>query len=71
MVFFSHDWNLENRLQILERIGPVRQEQSGYKRSVFIHNIIAIGTIDELVLERIAGKKGVMDLLLEAMKRGQ
>lgn len=71
LVFFSHDWNLENRLQILERIGPVRQEQSGYKRSVFIHNIIARGTIDELVLERIAGKKGVMDLLLEAMKRGQ
>ena len=49
----------------------MRQEQSGYKRSVFIHNIIARGTIDELVLERIAGKKGVMDLLLEAMKRGQ
>lgn len=71
LVFFSHDWNLENRLQILERIGPVRQEQSGYKRSVFVHNIIARGTIDELVLERIDNKKGIMDCLLEAMKRGQ
>ena len=71
LVFFSHDWNLEYRLQILERIGPVRQAQAGFNRSVFIHNIIASGTVDEVVLKRIDGKKGIMDLLLEAMKRGQ
>ena len=71
LVFFSHDWNLENRLQILERIGPVRQEQAGFKRSVFIHNIIARHTVDELVIERLGGKKSIMDCLLEAMKRGQ
>lgn len=69
LVFFSHDWNLENRLQILERIGPVRQAQAGLNRSVFIHNIIARDTVDELVIERITNKKGVMDMLLEAMKR--
>ena len=70
LVFFSHDWNLENRLQILERIGPMRQLQAGFKRSVFIHNIITRDTVDELVLKRISSKKEVQDLLLEAMRRG-
>jgi SNF2 family DNA or RNA helicase len=49
----------------------VRQEQAGFKRSVFVHNIIARGTVDELVMERLDGKKSVMDILLEAMKKGQ
>jgi SNF2 family DNA or RNA helicase len=71
LVYFTHDWNLENRLQILERIGPVRQEQEGFKRSVFVHNIIARGTIDEDVIARTDGKKSVMEVLLEAMKRRQ
>ena len=69
LVYFSHDWNLENRLQILERIGPVRQKQAGYDRPVFVYNIIAEGTVDELVLERIETKDEVQTILLRAMKR--
>lgn len=69
LVFFSHNWNLEDRLQIAERIGPVRQKQSGYDRPVFIHNIIARDTVDELVIARVETKREVQDLLLEAMKR--
>lgn len=69
LCFFGHNWNLEDRLQILERIGPVRQMQSGHKRSVFIHNIIARDTVDELVLERIETKREVQDILLDAMRR--
>lgn len=69
LVYFSHDWNLENRDQILERIGPVRQLQSGYKRPVFIYNIIARDTMDEMVIERVNTKRSVQDILLEAMKR--
>ena len=69
LVFFSHDWNLENRLQIIERIGPVRQLQSGYDRPTFIYNIVGQNTADEMVLARVEGKKDVQDIFLEAMKR--
>ena len=69
LVFFTHNWNLEERLQILERIGPVRQKQAGHERPVFIHNIIARDTVDELVLERVETKREVQDILLAAMKR--
>jgi SNF2 family DNA or RNA helicase len=69
IVFFTMDWNLEQYLQIIERIGPVRQMQSGMDRPVFIHHIIARDTIDETVLERGHEKKSVQDVLLESMKR--
>jgi SNF2 family DNA or RNA helicase len=68
LVFFGHDWNLENRLQIIERIGPTRQLQAGHDRPMFIHNIIARGTVDEMVLERVETKREVQDILLSAMK---
>ncbi|RYF53545.1 MAG: DEAD/DEAH box helicase, partial [Comamonadaceae bacterium] len=68
LVFFGHWWNLEERLQIVERIGPTRQMQAGHDRPVFIHNIIARDTVDELVMARIETKREVQDLLLEAMK---
>ncbi|KAK1548203.1 hypothetical protein Q3G72_018492 [Acer saccharum] len=68
LVFFGHDWNLENRLQIIERIGPTRQMQAGHDRPMFIHNILAKDTIDELVLERVQSKREVQDILLAAMK---
>lgn len=70
IAFFSLDWNLENRLQIVERIGPARQAQAGHDRPVFVHNIIAKGTVDEMVLARVEGKKDIVDLIMEAMRRG-
>lgn len=69
LVYFSHDWNLENRMQILERIGPVRQLQAGFNRPVFIYNIIARDSMDEVVIARTESKKAVQDILLEAMKK--
>lgn len=69
LVYFGHWWNLEERLQILERIGPTRQMQAGHDRPVFVYNILARGTVDELILERIETKREVQDLLLAAMKR--
>jgi SNF2 family DNA or RNA helicase len=69
LVYFSHDWNLENRQQILERIGPLRQLQSGYDRVVFVYNIIARDTLDEAVIERTEIKASVQDAFLSAMKR--
>ena len=56
-------------MQILERIGPTRQMQAGYDRPVFVHNLIARDTVDELVIQRVESKREVQDILLDAMKR--
>lgn len=69
LAFFGHWWNLEDRLQVIERIGPLRQFQSGLHRPVFIHDIVAENTVDEDVLVRHATKREVQDILLESMKR--
>jgi SNF2 family DNA or RNA helicase len=69
LVYFGHWWNLEERMQILERIGPTRQMQAGHKRPVFIHNIIARDTVDEDVIDRVESKRDVQQILLDAMKR--
>ncbi len=68
LVFFGHDWNLEYRLQIIERIGPTRQMQAGHDRPVFIYNIVAKDTVDEQVIERVETKRSVQDILMDAMK---
>lgn len=69
LVFFGHWWNLEERQQIAERIGPTRQLQSGHDRPVFIYNIVARDTVDEMVIERTESKRDVQDILLDAMRR--
>lgn len=69
LVFFGHWWNLEERQQIIERLGPMRQKQAGHDRPVFLYNILARGTVDEDVLVRIETKREVQDILMEAMKR--
>jgi SNF2 family DNA or RNA helicase len=69
IAFFGHWWDLEQYQQIIERIGPVRQAQAGYERPVFIHHILARGTVDELVMARRETKKEVQDILMGAMKR--
>ena len=69
LAFFGLNWNLEEHDQIIERIGPQRQKQSGYDRPVFIHYILARGTVDAMVLDRLVNKRSVQDVLLDAMRR--
>jgi len=68
VVFYGHDWNLGTRMQMIERIGPMRQLQAGFERPVYVYNIIAKGTLDEVVLEAHRSKRSAQDSLLEAMK---
>lgn len=68
LVFFGLWWALEEHEQIIERIGPTRQAQAGFDRPVFVHRIVARGTVDDLVLARLKTKASVQSLLLEAMK---
>lgn len=69
LVRFGHGWDLEQRIQMLGRIGPMRQIQAGFDRPVFVHDLIADGTLDDTVIARHASKQSVMDLLLAACKR--
>jgi SNF2 family DNA or RNA helicase len=68
LVFFGQWWDLEQHDQIIERIGPMRQMQSGHERAVFVHYIVARGTIDTVVAARRASKRKVQDLLLAYMR---
>jgi SNF2 family DNA or RNA helicase len=69
LVYFSSGWNLEEDMQILERIGPTRQYQAGLNREVYVHRIVARDTVDELVATSRQTKRSVQDVLLEAMKK--
>lgn len=69
LVDYSQGWNLEQDEQIIERIGPTRQLQSGHDRAVFRYRIVANDTIEETaVLPRLKHKMSVQDSLKEAMK---
>ena len=69
VAFFGLNWNLEEHDQIIERVGPMRQQQAGKKRAVYVHYILATGTVDELVLDRLINKRSVQQIMLDAMKR--
>lgn len=69
MIFMGHSWNLGETMQMIERIGPMRQLQSGFDRPVYVYKIIAEDTIDEDVVAAHEAKRTVQEALLEAMKR--
>ena len=69
LAFYGANWNLEEHMQIIERIGPMRQKQAGYDRPVFVYPILARDTVDDLVMDRLTSKKSTQEILLEALKR--
>lgn len=71
LAVLGHWWDLEQYQQIVERIGPTRQAQAGHDRPVYIHQIVAADTIDELVVARRETKRAVQDLLLGAMRHAR
>lgn len=72
LVDYASGWNLEYDEQVIERLGPTRQFQSGYKRSVFRYRIVARDTIEEhCVLPRLALKMSVQDSIKNAIKLRQ
>lgn len=69
LVDYSSGYNLEFDEQVIERLGPTRQLQSGYNRSVFRYRIVARDTVEEhSVLPRLKLKMSVQDSLKNAMK---
>lgn len=69
IVFFTLWWTLEAHDQVIERIGPTRQAQSGHNRPVFVHYLCARNTVDEDVLARIRTKADTQQLLLAGMAK--
>ena len=69
IVFYSADWNLEYREQVIERVGPTRQLQSGHDRKVLIYDIVAEDTIDETIAARVSSKCSVQEAVFDRMKR--
>lgn len=69
IAFYGVNWNLEEHMQVIERIGPQRQKQAGFDRPVMVYPILARNTVDEDVMERLSSKRSVQEVLLEAMKR--
>lgn len=69
IVFYAHWWTADERQQIIDRIGPVRQMQSNTGKHTYVYNIVAKGTIDEDVLLAHKSKMSVQDALMLAKKR--
>lgn len=69
LVFFSHWWSLEEYSQIIERIGPTRQLQAGHPRTVYVHHLVAKGTLDEAVIAARDGKVSVQKALMDYQKQ--
>jgi hypothetical protein len=68
LVRYGHGWNRGQRMQMLERIGPMRQLQAGFERNVFVYDIIAEDTVDEAIIDAHTASKTSQDALLEYMK---
>jgi hypothetical protein len=66
---FGHDWGLGMTMQMLERIGPMRQLQAGFERCVRVYDLVAADTLDEDVIAAHVHKRSVQDALLAAMRR--
>ena len=48
----------------------MRQYQAGKNRPVFLHYIVARGTLDELEMSRRHTKRSVQEALMDYMKKG-
>ena len=54
--------------QVIARLGPLRQKQSGYNRAVNVFRILASGTIDREVFRKVADKIELQDLVVDLLK---
>ncbi len=69
MIHFTNPFNLELRLQVLERLGATRQAQAGFNRSVLLYDLVMTDTVDEEVLDVLTEKRSIQDALMLARSR--
>jgi hypothetical protein len=66
IVFFDIPWSLELYLQLIGRLA-----RQGQKLIVFIHHLVAEGTLDEDVVECLSDKNDAQELLFRLLKKIQ
>lgn len=63
IVWFGNTWSLELYLQANARL-----DRQGQTQSVIVHHLVTVGTIDEEVLDALAGKHAGQEALMDAVK---
>lgn len=63
VVWFGLTWSLQDYLQFNKRL-----HRQGQNRNVIIHRIVAAGTYDDEMIDVLAGKKSLLDSLLNYTK---
>ena len=66
--FIEPTYRADDYEQAIERLGPMRQMQSGYNRTVNVFRVVARGTEDMAVYEKVAGKITLQDLIVDLLK---
>jgi len=69
VIVYSGEWSYELYDQLIERVGPTRQLQSGHPRSVFVYRLVVEGTVDELICERWRTRESIHDILMRGLRR--
>ncbi|MCK4957762.1 MAG: DEAD/DEAH box helicase [Planctomycetes bacterium] len=67
-LWFGATYNLEHFLQFNERVGGVRQAQSGYARPLVCHSIVVANSVEEEIAAAIASKTATQEGLKNAVK---
>lgn len=60
---------MKGGLQVVERIGPVRQKQAGHERPVFLYHIVVKDALDGVIAACTGEKKSVQEELFNYMNR--
>lgn len=68
LCFYSTGWDAELYEQVIERIGPMRQMQSGYNRVVSVYRLLTKGTYDEIAADTVAGKITLQEAVMAVFK---
>lgn len=71
LVYAELNWNLEEHQQIAERLGPLRQMQSGYDRAVYNVFLVADKTIQQRVRTVLETDATMQEALMLAMRDWQ
>lgn len=70
-LWFGATYNLEHFLQFNERVGGVRQAQSGYNRPLVCHSIVVKNSVEDEIAASIGKKDATQEDLKRAVTRAR
>lgn len=69
VLWFGSTYNLEHFLQLNERVGGVRQAQSGYNRPLVCSSIVVRDSVEDEIAAALSSKAATQEGLKEAVKQ--